>query len=96
MGNGRETGTPRFAEPSRIGPAQTEIDRALTAMPDETLDAALEDILGPLLAAIDKASDFDDALARAANALPGIAVERLAGLLDNALFGAHAYGRLAE
>ena len=84
-----------FAEPLRVDPAQTEIDRVLGTIPDETLDAALEDILRPLLAAIDKAGDFDDALARAAVALPGISVERLAGLLHNALFGAETYGRLA-
>jgi phage gp29-like protein len=94
----RETETLRFAEPSprSTDPAQAAIDGALASIPDETLDAALEDILGPLLAAIDDAHDFDDALARAANALPDISVERLADLLNNAIFGAQIYGRLAE
>jgi phage gp29-like protein len=91
-----ENATPAFADPPPLAdPAQTALDAAVADIPDAEMDAAMEDILSPFLAAIHEASDFEDALARAAAALPTIPAERLADLLNNAMFDAELYGRLA-
>jgi phage gp29-like protein len=91
-----ENATPAFADPPPLAdPAQTALDAAVAGIPDAEMDAAMEDILSPFLAAIGEANDFDDALARAAAALPTIPADRLADLLNNAMFDAELYGRLA-
>ena len=80
-----------FAEPS--SDAQNAIDAAIAAVPDAELQDALAGIFEPLLAAIDQADNFEDALAAAQAAYPGMDVTKLQALIANAIFGAETFGR---
>ncbi|MCL2524601.1 MAG: DUF935 domain-containing protein [Betaproteobacteria bacterium] len=77
-------------------PAQAEIDRALAAIPDAALDAAMQPIIEALTAAIDASDSYEEALAKATAALPDIPLDKLADLLLNAMFGAETFGRLTQ
>jgi phage gp29-like protein len=94
-----EAPVPAFAEsPARLitdDPAQTALDAAVADIPDPQLDAYMQDVIGAFIDAISDASNYEDALARAAAALPDIPTERLANFLNNAMFDAELYGRLA-
>ncbi len=81
-----------FAE--RSAPhGQQAIDDALAAIPDADLQDAMAGLMAPLLAAIDDASSFEEALAAAEAAYPKMDGARLQALLARAMFGAEAFGR---
>ena len=83
-----------FAEPSTMGSGQAAIDAALQAIPDAELQAALADMLSPLLAAIEGATDYQSALVAAEAAYPLMDSAKLQGLLARAMFGAETFGRI--
>jgi phage gp29-like protein len=72
---------------------QTAIDNAIAAVPDAELQAAMAGLLEPLLAAIEGAHSFEEALAAAEAAFPKIDSTRLQALLARAMFGGEAFGR---
>ncbi len=80
-----------FAEPGND--AQNAIDAAIAAVPDAELQDALSGIFEPLLAAIENATSFEDALAAAQAAYPVMDDAKLQVLIANAIFGAETYGR---
>jgi phage gp29-like protein len=82
-----------FAEPAGLLAGQRAIDAAVAAMPNEALQAAVEGLLAPLLAAIDGAKSFEEALAAAEAAYPDMDPAKLQHLLATAMFSAEAYGR---
>lgn len=73
--------------------AQNAIDAAIAAVPDAELQDALAGIFEPLLAAIEKADNYEDALAAAQAAYPQMDDTKLQALVANAIFGAETYGR---
>lgn len=75
---------------------QAAIDQAVAAVTDAELQEALRGVFEPLLAAIEDASGFEDALAAAQAAFPKMDTAKLQALLANAMFGAAAYGRTVE
>lgn len=83
-----------FAEPSAMGAGQAAIDAALQGITDAELQAAVADILGPLLAAIEGADDYQSALAAAEAAYPQMDSAKLQSLLARAMFGAETFGRV--
>jgi len=92
-----EPATATFAEATPTAdPAQAEIDRALAAIPDAALDAAMQPIIAAITAAIEASESYEEALDKATAALPDIPLDRLADLLLNAMFGAETFGRLTE
>jgi len=72
---------------------QRAIDAAVDAVSAEDLQAAMADLMEPLLAAIENASSFEEALAAVEAAFPKMDTVRLQALLARAMFGAEAYGR---
>ena len=80
---------------SESDPAQQAMDDAVDAVPDAAFDAAMAGIVEPLLAAIEGADNFEDALAAAGKALPDVDPRRLQSLLARAMFGAELFGRSA-
>lgn len=72
---------------------QAAIDAAVNAIDDAELQEAMRGIFEPLLAAVENANDFEDALARAEAAFPQMDNTRLQALLANMIFGAELYGR---
>lgn len=72
---------------------QIAIDNAIAAVPDADLQAAMAGLVEPLLAAIDGANSFEEALAAAEAAFPKMDMNKLQALLARAMFGAEAYGR---
>jgi len=72
---------------------QIAIDNAIAAVPDAELQAAMAGLVEPLLAAIDGASSFEEALAAAETAFPKMDLNKLQALLARAMFGAEAFGR---
>ncbi|MDN7533830.1 DUF935 domain-containing protein [Burkholderia orbicola] len=80
-----------FAEPG--DEAQNAIDAAIAAVPDTELQDALAGIFEPLLAAIEGAATYEDALAAAQAAYPEMDGTKLQVLIANAIFGAETYGR---
>lgn len=89
-------GTPaNFAEPAAAN-GQQAIDQAIAAIPESALQEAMADLLEPLLAAIDAADTYEDALAEAEAAYPSMDKARLQHLLARAMFGGEAYGRQVE
>lgn len=75
---------------------QRAIDKAVAEVPAEDLQSAMADLVEPLLAAIENAGSFEEALAAVENAFPKVDTVRLQALLAQAMFGAEAYGRVAE
>lgn len=72
---------------------QIAIDNAIAAVPDADLQAAMAGLVGPLLAAIEGANSFEEALAAAEAAFPKMDLNKLQALLARAMFGAEAFGR---
>lgn len=72
---------------------QIAIDNAIAAVPDAELQAAMAGLVEPLLAAIDGANSFEEALAAAEAAFPKMDLAKLQALLSRAMFGAEAFGR---
>ena len=83
----------QFAEAVITG-GQEAIDEAIAALPDTELQAAMRDLLAPLLAAVEATDTFEDALAAAERAYPRMDTARLQSLLARAMFGAETFGRL--
>lgn len=82
----------QFSEPG-IAAGQQAIDDAIAAVSDAELQSAMQGLIAPLLAAIDQAHSFEDALAAAELAYPRMDKTALQSLLARAMFGAEAYGR---
>lgn len=72
---------------------QIAIDNAIAAVPDAELQAAMAGLVEPLLAAIEGASSFEEALAAAEAAFPKMDLNKLQALLARAMFGAEVFGR---
>lgn len=72
---------------------QIAIDNAVAAVPDAELQAAMAGLVEPLLAAIEGANSFEEALAAAEAAFPKMDINKLQALLARAMFGAEAFGR---
>lgn len=72
---------------------QIAIDNAIAAVPDAELQAAMAGLVEPLLAAIEGANSFEEALAAAEAAFPKMDLNKLQALLARAMFGAEAFGR---
>ena len=87
-----KTGDPNFAEAGGDA-GQIAIDNAVAAVPDAELQAAMAGLVEPLLAAIEGASSFEEALAAAEAAFPKMDLNKLQALLARAMFGAEAFGR---
>lgn len=85
-----------FAEPSTMAAGQAAIDAALQAIPDAELQAALADMLSPLLAAVEGATDYQSALVAAEAAYPLMDSAKLQGMLARAMFGAETFGRVSN
>lgn len=75
---------------------QAAIDAAINTIDDAELQEAMRGIFEPLLAAVESASDFEDALARAEAVFPQMDNTRLQALLAHMIFGAELYGRATE
>ncbi|MBS0476836.1 MAG: DUF935 family protein [Proteobacteria bacterium] len=87
-----EGATASFAEAAQAD-GQKAIDDAIAAIPDAELQAAMAGLMEPLLAAIDAADSFEEALAAAEAAYPQMNTAKLQSLLARAMFGAEAFGR---
>ena len=87
-----EGGTADFAERTQFD-GQQAIDDAIAAIPDAELQAAMAGLMEPLLAAIDAAGSFEEALVAAEAAYPYMDTAKLQSLLARAMFGAEAFGR---
>lgn len=72
---------------------QIAIDNAVAAVPDAELQAAMTGLVEPLLAAIEGANSFEEALAAAEAAFPKMDLNKLQALLARAMFGAEGFGR---
>lgn len=72
---------------------QQAIDDAIAAVKDAELQSAMAGIFEPLLAAIEGADTYEDALAAAEAAYPRMDTAKLQSLLARAMFGAEAFGR---
>lgn len=89
---GAQDGAVQFAEGDSVD-GQAAIDAAIAALDDAELQAAMRGVLEPLLAAIEAADTFEDALAAAEAAYPRMDKARLQALLARAMFGAETFGR---
>ena len=85
-------GAVQFAEAAQRD-GQAAIDAAIDAVDDAELQAAMRGLLDPLMAAIDAADTYEDALAAAEAAYPRMDKARLQSLLARAMFGAETFGR---
>lgn len=85
-----------FSEPEIDGSGQLAIDHAVSAVPDEDLQVALEGLVEPLLQAVRESSSFEEALASVEAAFPKMEISRLQALLARAMFGAEIYGRAVD
>lgn len=88
----QEGATASFAEGGQAD-GQKAIDDAIATIPDAELQAAMTGLMEPLLAAIDAADSFEEALAAAEAAYPQMNTAKLQSLLARAMFGAEAFGR---
>lgn len=90
--------TADFAEADLQGDdaGQLAIDAAIAAVPSADLRAALDGLLEPLLAAVENATSFEDALIAAEAAFPKMDLNQLQALLARAMFGAEAFGRQSD
>lgn len=75
---------------------QQAIDDAIAAVKDAELQAAMSGIFEPLLAAIEGADTYEDALAAAEAAYPRMDTAKLQSLLARAMFGAETFGRVTR
>lgn len=88
-----KSGAANFAEGDGQGAGQRALDAAISALSNESLQASVEDLLAPLLAAIEGAGSYEEALAAAEAAYPTMDLAKLQHLLATALFGGEAFGR---
>lgn len=88
--NGR---SPAFAEGSPA-PDQVALDAAVQALDPQALAQAAQQILQPLLDAVEASTSFEDALARIEAAFPQVPVDKLQGMLADAMFSASMSGRV--
>ena len=70
------------------------LDAAVQAIDSQKLAEAAQQILQPLLDAVEAASSFEDALARIEQAFPQVPVDKLQGMLADAMFSASMSGRV--
>ena len=82
----------QFAEGDPVD-GQAAIDAAIAAVDDAELQAAMRGLLEPLMAAVEEADTYEDALAAAEAAYPRMDTARLQSLLARAMFGAETFGR---
>lgn len=87
------TAAVQFAEGDQVD-GQAAIDAAIDSVKDAELQAAMRDLLDPLMSAVEAADTFEDALAAAEAAYPRMDKARLQSLLARAMFGAETFGRL--
>jgi len=92
-GDAEDGGGVDFSEPGPLQTGQAAIDAALQAIDDTELQAALADMLEPLLAAIEGATDYQSALVAAEAAYPRMDSAKLQGMVARAMFGAETFGR---
>lgn len=85
--------SPAFAE-GTPAPDQVALDAAVQALDPQKLAEAAQQILQPLLDAVEAASSFEDALARIEQAFPQVPVDKLQGMLADAMFSASMSGRV--
>lgn len=85
----------QFAEPQAAN-GQLAIDQAIDAIPESALQEAMAGLMEPLLAAIEAAETFEDALAAAEAAYPFMDKAKLQHMLARAMFGGEMYGRQVE
>lgn len=85
--------SPAFAE-GTPAPDQVALDAAVQALDPQKLAEAAQQILQPLLDAVEAASSFEDALARIEQAFPQVPVDKLQGMLADAMFSASISGRV--
>ncbi len=92
---GAKERTVQFAEGGAVE-GQAAIDAAIAAVDDDELQAAMRGLLEPMMAAIEAADTFEDALAAAEAAYPRVDTARLQALLARAMFGAETFGRAED
>lgn len=87
----------RRADPS-LAPvivAQSRLDRAVDALPADTLDAAMEAIVGPVVAALRRGESHEQAAELLLEAVPDMDDAQMAELLARAVFVADLWGQVA-
>ena len=80
------------ATATAVIPDQSAIDAALDAIPAETLQAQMEQMIGPLLAALENAGGYEQAMALLADQYPALDSGKLESLLSHAMFVAELWG----
>lgn len=73
-------------------PDQAAIDAALAALPPELLQAQMEQMIGGLLAELESAGGYEQAMALLANKFPTLDASKLESLLARAMFAAEVWG----
>lgn len=85
--------TQAFAEGAAAGAAdQAALDAALAALPAETLQAQMEQMIGGLLGEIEAAGSYEAAMAVLAGRYPQLDAGKLEKLLAQAMFAAELWG----
>lgn len=80
------------SEANTVIPDQAAIDTALAAIPPEVLQAQMEQMIGGLLAELDKAGGYEQAMALLAGKYPALEAGKLEALLAKAMFAAEVWG----
>jgi phage gp29-like protein len=73
-------------------PDQAAVDAALDAIPPGVMQAQMEQIIGPLLAALQNAGGYEAAMAILAGKYPDLEAGKLEALLAKAMFAAEVWG----
>ena len=71
---------------------QAALDAALAALPPEALQAQMEQMIGGLLAELENAGGYDQAMAILAGKYPTLDASRLEALLARAMFVSELWG----
>jgi phage gp29-like protein len=71
---------------------QSALDTALDDIPAATLQAQMEQLIGPLLKSLEDAGGYEEAMAVLATAYPALDAARLERLLAQAMFAAELWG----
>lgn len=80
------------AAAGQVIPDQAAVDAALDAIPPEVLQAQMEQIIGPLLAALQGAGGYEEAMAILAGKYPALDAGKLEAMLARAMFAAEVWG----
>lgn len=80
------------AETDVVIPDQAAIDAAVNALPPETLQAQMEQMIGSLMAELEAAGNYEAALAVLSGKYPGLDAAKLESLLARALFVSELWG----